>query len=113
MELFHYVTEEIKPDTEDDKIDLEDKKSKIKTAFNLYDKLLNIYTAQNNKLTEDQKKMTNVLNRPEELTLGFTEDDLAPLEGDEEVKLQPEESIVERVKSNPPKRKNEGTGLKS
>ena len=57
--------------------------------------------------------MKNVLNRPEKLTLGFTEDNLALLKGDEEVKLEPEETIVERVKSNPPRRKNEGTGLKS
>ena len=57
--------------------------------------------------------MKNILNRPEKLTLGFTEDNLAPLKGDEEVKLEPEETIVEKVKSNPPRRKNEGTGLKS
>ena len=57
--------------------------------------------------------MKNILNRPEKLTPGFTEDNLAPLKGDEEVKLEPEETIVEKVKSNPPRRKNEGTGLKS
>ena len=37
---------------------------------------------------------------------------MPPLEGDEEIKLEPEESIAERVKLNPRKRKNEGTGLK-
>ena len=57
--------------------------------------------------------MKNVLNRPEKLTLGFTEENLPPLEGDEEVKLEPEGTIVERVKSNPPRRKNQETGLKS
>ena len=57
--------------------------------------------------------MKNVLNRPEKLTLGFTEENLPPLEGDEDVKLEPEETIVERVKSNPPRRKNQETGLKS
>ena len=41
------------------------------------------------------------------------EDDLPlmlPLEGDEEVKLEPEETIAGTMKSR--KRKNEGTGLK-
>ena len=57
--------------------------------------------------------MKNVLNRPEKLTLGFTEENLPPLEGDEEVKLEPEETVVERVKSKPPRRKNQETGLKS
>ena len=33
-------------------------------------------------------------------------------EGDEEVKLEPEETIAERVKLKPRKRKPEGTGLK-
>ena len=40
---------------------------------------------------------------------------MPPLEGDEEVKLEPEESIVERVKLNPRKRKKKkktGTELK-
>ena len=44
-----------------------------------------------------------------DLYLDGDEDDLPPmlvLEGDEE----PEETIAERVKLNPPKRKNEGTG---
>ena len=34
------------------------------------------------------------------------------LESDEEVKLEPEETIAERVKLNPRKRKIEETGLK-
>ena len=33
------------------------------------------------------------------------------LEGDEEVKLEPEGIIAERIKLNPRKRGNEGTGL--
>ena len=37
---------------------------------------------------------------------------MPPLEGDEEIKLEPEETIAERVKLNPRKRKNERTGLK-
>ena len=90
----------------------------INTASKLYNKLLNICTTQYDILSEDQKKKINVLNRPENLTLDFVEDDLPPmppLEGDEEVKLEPEESIVERVKLNPRKRKEKkktGTGLK-
>ena len=77
-------------------------------ASNLYDKLLNIYKTQYNELTEDSKKMITVLNKPEMLSLDFIEDDLPSLEGDEE----PEETIADRVKLNPRKRKNKGTGLK-
>ena len=80
----------------------------INACSKLYDKILSIYTAQYNKLPEDQKKTINVLNRPENLTLGFSEDDLPPLEGDEKL----EETIAERVKLDPRKRKNEETGLK-
>ena len=46
-----------------------------------------------------------------DLYLDGDEDDLPPmpvLEGDEE----PEKTIAERLKSNPPQRKNEETGLK-
>ena len=57
---------------------------------------------------QDYKKTINVINKPENLPLGFTEDDLPPIEGDEE----PEEAIAERVKLNPRKRINEGKGLK-
>ena len=48
--------------------------------------------------------MVNVLNRSEMLILGFHKDDLppmTPLEDDEEVKSEPEEAIVERVKLIP------------
>ena len=34
------------------------------------------------------------------------------LKGHEEVKLEPEETIAERIKLNPRKRKNTGTGLR-
>ena len=50
------------------------------------------------------KKNINVLNRAENLTLDFFEDDLPPmpaLEGAEEVKLEPEKTIAERIKLNP------------
>ena len=37
---------------------------------------------------------------------------MPPLEDDEESKLEPEETIAERIKLNPRKRKTTGTGLK-
>ena len=49
------------------------------------------------------------------LILGFDQNYLLPmpqLEGDEEVILDPQETITERVKLIPWKRKNEGTRLK-
>ena len=76
----------------------------INTTSKLYDKLLYIYTAQYNKLSENSKKMENVLNKPKMLILDFDEDDLPPiptLEDDEGVKLEPEETITERIKLNP------------
>ena len=58
--------------------------------------------------------MINILNRPENLPLDLyldeDEDDLPqmlPLEDDEEVKSEPEKTIVERVKLNPRKRKKQ------
>ena len=77
--------------------------------------LLKIYAIKYDNLSEDQKKKVNVLNRPGNLTIDFVEDNLPPmsaLEGDEEVKLEPEETIAERIKLNPRKRKNKGTRLK-
>ena len=50
----------------------------INTASKLYDKLLNVYTTQHDILSEDQQKRLNVLNRSENLTLGFDENDLPP-----------------------------------
>ena len=75
-------------------------------------KLLNTYETQYNKLPEDQKKMINVINEPGMLSLDLIEDDLASLsavEGDEEIKLEPEETIDERERLNPRKT---GTELK-
>ena len=68
----------------------------INTFSKLYDKLLNIYTTQFDNLSVDQKKRINVLNRPENVTLDFDEDDLqpmSPLKVDKEVKLEPEETF--------------------
>ena len=55
---------------------------------------------------------------PENLPIGLylDEDDLPPmhaLEGDEEVKLEVEETMAERIKLNPQKSKNTGTRLKN
>ena len=65
------------------------------------------------KISKDQKKKIDIINRSENLTLDFDEDDLPPilpLEDDEEIKLEPEESFDERVKLNPPKwKKKTGT----
>ena len=100
MELFYYDTEEIKPVTEDQKKDLENRKNVINRTSKLYT-LLNIYITQYNKLTEDQKKTASVPDRPENLSLGFSEDDSPPVEGDEEVKLESKEIVSEKVKLNP------------
>ena len=55
--------------------------------------------------------MINILYKAQMLIF-----DLPPipplLEGDEEVKLELEETIAERIKLNPRKRKNAGIGLK-
>ena len=82
----------------------------LNAAHELYDKLLNIYGTQCDKLTKAHKKRIKVQYMPENLPidLHLDEDDLPPmfaLEGEEEVKLEPEETIAERVKLNPQKRK--------
>ena len=79
-------------------------------SFQIY-----IYTAWYDNLSEDQKKNINVLNTPENVTVDFVEGDfppIPPLKDDEEVKLKPEESIAERAKLNPQKRKKNKIGLK-
>ena len=86
----------------------------LDTALELYNQLLNIYKTQYYKLTKAQKKRIKVRNVAENLPieLYLDEDDLPPipaLEDDEEVKLEPEETIAERIKLQ---RKNIGTGLK-
>ena len=73
----------------------------INAAYKLYDKLLNIYTTQYDKLLEDVKKKISVLNRHEILTLAFHEDHLPPmlpLQSDEEVRLELEETIAQEIK---------------
>ena len=105
LKTFYYDTEKIKPNNEAQK----KRKVVINTASKLYDKLLNIYTTQYDKLSEDSKERVNVLNRPEMLNLDRDED--LPQEGDEEVKLEPEETFAERIKLN--SRKIKGIGLKN
>ena len=100
LELFHDDTKEIKPNNEDQEKDLE-KKIAINTASKSYDKLYNIYITQYDNLSQDQKKKLNVLNSPENAALDFVEDNLPtmpPLESNEEVKLEPEETSSEREK---------------
>ena len=85
-------------------MNLERRKVVINTASKSCDKILKIYTAQYDKFSEDLKKTEMLIF------------DLAPipalLKGDEEVKLELEETIAERIKLNPRKRKNAGIGLK-
>ena len=81
----------------------------IYTAPKLYGKLLKIYTIQDDRFSENEKKKISNLNRPKMLALHYDEDDLQ--EGDEEVKLEPEETIAERIKLSPQKRKRKGTRL--
>ena len=95
------------------------KKVVLVAASGWYDKLVNIYTTQYDKLTKTQKKRLKVQNMPENLPADFYLDPdenclppMPPLEDDEKLKLEPEETIAERVKLNSQKRKNEETGLK-
>ena len=86
----------------------------LDTAHELYNKLLNIYKIQCGKLTKAKKRRIKVQNMPENLPIDLylDEDNLSPmppLEDDEEVKLEPEETIAERVKLILQKRKNERT----
>ena len=69
----------------------------LDTALKLYNNLRNIFKTQYDKLTKSQKKKIKAKNIPVnlaiELYLYEDEDDLssmAPLEDDEEVKLEPE-----------------------
>ena len=91
-------------------------------ALELYNKLLN---SKNDyyKPLKGKKTGIKVKNLLKELSIDVyladykdeDKDDLLPMppiEGGEEVKLEPEETIAERVKLNPKKRKNEGTRLK-
>ena len=70
----------------------------FETALELYNKLVNIYKTQYDKLTKSN------LNVPEKLPIELYLDELLlvqPLEDDEELKLEPEETITKRTKLNP------------
>ena len=72
----------------------------LTTAHELYDKPLNIYKTQQDKLKKVYQKKMRVQNIPENLPIDLYlgENDLPPipvLESDEEVKLEPEETIAE------------------
>ena len=78
-----------------------------------------MYASQYSKFSDDLKKRVNDLNKTKILILDFNFDEgedvlppMPPLDDYEEVKLEPEETIAERIKLNPRKRKNTGTRLK-
>ena len=88
------------------------------SAPKLYNKLLNIYKTQYDILTKVQKKSIKVQNVPENLPINLylDKDNLPPLpalEGDEKLKLESEETIAERIKLNPRKRKKYRNKIKS
>ena len=88
----------------------------IDTGSKLCDNLLNMYATRYDKFSENLKKRINVLNKPEMLILDFDRGDLPPMpavEGDEEVKVEPEETIAERKKKNPQKRKRNRDRIKN
>ena len=85
-------------------------------AHKLYNKLLNIHKTQYDKLTKAKKKRIKVQNIPEKLPIdlyldadGNEDEDvstpMSSLDGNEKVKLHPEETTSEKVKLNPQKRK--------
>ena len=106
--LYVYI-QEIKINNEAQEKALEKQKFVINTASKLYDKLLNRYTTQYDNISKGLKKRLSVLNGPEMLILDFDEDDLLQ-KGNEEVKLEPEETISENEILK--KRKITGTVLK-
>ena len=90
------------------KKNLEERKVVFDTAPELYNKLLNIYKIQYDKLRKSRKKrikVQKVLKKlPIDLYLDESEHNLPSmheLEGDAEVKLEPAETIAERIKLKP------------
>ena len=76
----------------------------IANTSTLYDKLLSIYKTQNDKLIKAEKKSKRVQNTPEVLVINLyldkDDDDLPSipaLQGDEEVKLELEETIAKKI----------------
>ena len=88
----------------------------INTTSKLYDNFLSIYKTQYDKHSKNSKKRVNVPNKPKMLVLNFDRDDLSPmtaLEDEEEVELEPEETIAQRVQLNPRKKKSNRTRIKN
>ena len=76
----------------------------IANTSTLYDKLLSIYKTQNDKLIKAEKKSKRIQNTPEVLVINLyldkDDDDLPSipaLQGDEEVKLELEETIAKKI----------------
>ena len=76
----------------------------IANTSTLYDKVLSIYKTQNDKLIKAEKKSKRVQNTPEVLVINLyldkDDDDLPSipaLQGDEEVKLELEETIAKKI----------------
>ena len=91
----------------------------LNTVFELYNKLLNMYKPQYDKLTKAQRERIKVQNMPEDwsidLYLDKDEGEIPPaleLEGTKEITFEPEETIAERVKLIPRKRKTAVARLK-
>ena len=86
-------------------------------ALKLRNNLLHMYKNQDDKFKKAKKKRRKVQNVSENLAINLylDEDDLPPmsaLEGAKEVKLEPGETIVDRLKLISQKGKASGTGLK-
>ena len=105
IELFYYDNIKTKPNNENHIKDLAKRKVVFDTAQELYNKLLSIYKTQYDKITKTKKKRIKTLNIPENLSIDlYLDKDYLPpmpaLEGDEKVKLVPEETTAERIKKN-------------
>ena len=115
--LFYHDTIEIRPNNENQIKDLENTKVVLYIALKLRNNLLHMYKNQDDKFKKTKKKRRKVQNVSENfaINLYLDEDDLPPmsaLEGVKEVKLEPGETIVDRLKLISQKGKASGTGLK-
>ena len=115
--LFYHDTIKIRPNNENQIKDLENTKVVLYIALKLRNNLLHMYKNQDDKFKKTKKKRRKVQNVSENfaINLYLDEDDLPPmsaLEGVKEVKLEPGETIVDRLKLISQKGKASGTGLK-
>ena len=88
LEIFFHDIIDIKLNNKDQIKDLEERKAVFDTALVLYNELLNKYKIKYDKFPKAYKKRIKTQNMPENVCIDLYEDDL--LEGDEEVKLEPE-----------------------